>query len=157
MTFEKALPGPTLYASETVSTNIIGSVGRTHLRAIAKIAFNYFANFFEPLAFMPQFDRIRRFIRNDEGTGLVNFVQSPLVAGKFRLGGHAVGVQWNPEVELCWAQVTLFNDWHYNVVLGGKGFAISVPITIRGHYFDPVAQSTHTIRPVGRGSVQWHV
>ncbi len=147
--------GPMANAGDRMATNIIGQVERKHLRTIAKIAFNYFAFHFEGLAFLEQFDRIRRFVRHDEGNGLVNFAEKPLVVGDPVPQGHAVGIQWDGEHNRCWAQVTLFNTWHYNVLLMAKGFSVLVPPTICGHFFDPKAQTVRRIVPIGAGSVQW--
>lgn len=70
-------------AGEDVDIHITGTIDRTVMRGIAKIAFNYLAFQFGEVAAMPQFDAVREFIRYDaaDGANPVHLAKGDMVAG----------------------------------------------------------------------------
>jgi hypothetical protein len=121
-----------------------GSTYQRVMRAIAKIAFNYFAFPYRGLAFMEQFRPIRSYIRYGKELPIAPIAMSE---GSI-LGGvpedrqllvHTVVVAWEPASECIVGRVSLFSWCVYKVLLAPRGTFTIAPTCIgSGHVFDPM-------------------
>jgi hypothetical protein len=111
-------------------------------RAVAKIAFNYLA-YGEGAAFVhhPAFDAARRYIRHGEVPEfpMVQMMDEAILAEEpiegMRVLGHLITVSWASDGVSVLAQVALFNQMTYRVILA-LGFTGPPPQLTRGHLFD---------------------
>lgn len=142
---EPAVLGDPRDGDGMLDTTMEGTIDQTVRRAVAKIAFNYFASAYPTLAPMDQFRDVRRYIRWGEDPG-----ENPVsVSARSILGGlpssqhivaHIVATRWDGGAHQVIAQVSLFGWVQYRVVLSTSRFLI-VPTCIEsGHIFNPYAK-----------------
>lgn len=124
-----------------VRTMINVTVDREILRAIAKIAFNYFAHEYPQLALMAQFNEIRGFVlagtrgsaalvdMTPDATSLIQGTES-----NTRLVAHCVAVEWIGGHVV--GHVTLGFRFRYRVTLASGGFLIAPTCVDSGHLFN---------------------
>lgn len=114
---------------------------RVIYRGLCKIAFNYLA-FVQGKSFVlaPDFDKIRNFVRNDQGNPDEFFFvnQPPILENDRRFGiketrGHLIVLEWH-SISLQ-VRLSLFNLNTYLIRLCNRYEGIWVPIKI-GHHFD---------------------
>jgi len=113
------------------------------LRAIAKIAFNYFAFIYgNQLALSSTFDQIREFIRygSHQDSGLTTVKQGAFLArsGKNsrKLEGHVILIEWPNNLGMAvTCKVSLFNYLTFIVKLC-RSFKLLVQQRLCGHYYD---------------------
>lgn len=128
-----------------LDTTMEGKIDQTVRRAVAKIAFNYFASRYPTLAPMDQFRDVRRYIRWGEEPG-----ENPVsVSARSILGGlppseqiiaHIVATRWDGGGHQVIAQVSLFGWVQYRVVLSTSRFMIVPTCIDSGHMFNPYAK-----------------
>lgn len=128
-----------------LDTTMEGNIDKTIRRAVAKIAFNYFASAYPTLAPMDQFRDVRRYIRWGEDP-----VENPVsVSARSILGGlppsqqvvaHIVATRWDGGAHQVIAQVSLFGWVEYRVVLSTSRFLILPTCIDSGHMFNPYAK-----------------
>jgi hypothetical protein len=122
---------------------ISGIINHTLNRAIAKIAFNYFAYHFHSIAMMEQFDEIRRYVRYEQSPSsrLVSLSSKDFLAGlpedKVPVA-HGVAVSWKAGQVI--GQVTLFFRFHYRILVANGGFLIAPTDINKGHLFNPISK-----------------
>lgn len=136
---------------------VTGQIDRIIFRAIAKIAFNYFAYWADPeLVFDSPFHPIRRYIRYGEKTSFpsVVIVEKAIlgdepVEGKRRLG-HIITLGLSNNKQSIVSQVSLFNWMTYSVLLAkdyqGKRFDLQ-----KGHFFNIADNEIYELVPGIRG------
>jgi len=128
--------------SVSVETNL--TLDRTIMRGFCKIAFNYLSYIAgKDFVLSPEFDPIRKFIRNDEGkSDLFLSVNLPHIlnddrqlerSGSKITEGHLIIVGWNGRKIL--ANVSLFNLETFGITLCQGYGGIWRPIR-SGHHFD---------------------
>ncbi len=111
-------------------------------RAVAKVGLNYFIYWNgASIAFLPDFDPIREFIRYGTKMKLPYFqiVEKPIlegepIEGKRRLG-HLITVNWADDKSSVLAQISLFNLNTYAVCLSHQ-FSGPKPNIRKGHFFN---------------------
>lgn len=118
--------------------------GRTVLghqfgRAVTKIALNYLASQYgAQTALMPQFDQARRYARYGESPPkrIWNADNGTILKDEPNAFGHILTVAWHPQTSTVLAQVSFHNTSRYQVILSSGAFALGVPFTGSGHFFD---------------------
>ena len=136
---------PEATQDSTVELELHGRIDRVVWRAIAKIACNYLAYHFPGIAFLPQLAEIRNYIRYDRlaGRSPVSVVNTPLLAG---IPSGKAPVAHVIAVELqkgrLFASVSLYQYFHYRIVLADGGFLIDVSDESlrKGHLFNPIGR-----------------
>lgn len=118
----------------------IGRIESTDCRAAAKIAFNYLAAVTNGgIARMPQFDEVRRYIRDGErgGERIVDVAPNRFLVDRTETEkpamGHYVAVQTLGAGVV--AQVSLLQRFRYVVALARGAFVIPLRVN-RAHFFD---------------------
>lgn len=109
---------------DAINTDVESKVDHVIWRAVAKIAFNYLA-YGEGAAFVhhPAFDAARRYIRHGEVPEfpMVQMVNEAILAEEpiegMRVLGHLITVNWASDGVSVLAQVALFNQMTYRVIL----------------------------------------
>jgi hypothetical protein len=139
-------------ADGMVPLMISGTIDPIIMRAVAKIAFNYFAFHYPSIASMDQFNSIRRYIRYGEHppANPVSLFQASILGGvpeDRQLLAHVVTVAWDGSTERVVAQISLFSWVQYRVVLTADAFAIAPLCIDSGHLFDPLNRQ---VRPLSR-------
>lgn len=119
-----------------------GRIDTIILRAVAKLAFNYFIHHCPAIARMGQFDPIRRFIRFGKplGENAVDLRQGqPLAQAplEHQVLAHVLTVRWDGKCQRVIGQVSLFGWVQYEVSLSSGPFAISPTCVASGHVFNP--------------------
>lgn len=126
-------------------------IDRTIFRAIAKIAFNYFALWQTP-EFLHQkdFDNARKYIRYGESGNypIVRVIDKAILAdepstGKRRLG-HLITVNWAGDNLSIVSQVSLFN-WVTYVVSLARNFSGEHINIKNGHFFNTNSQEIYML------------
>jgi hypothetical protein len=142
------LPHPAA-ADGTILTRLASKIDETILRSVGKIAFNYVA-YVQGADFTlrPDFDSFREWVRHGtlpswEFPAVV--VNTPILADDSihwrQTNGHIITFDWNRHGEGLFAQVSLFNDLNYKVLLCPKYSGLWQNLRT-GHCFD---LATHTI------------
>jgi hypothetical protein len=118
------LPQP-VGADGTILTRLASKADQTILRAIGKIGFNYVA-YVRGAAFVLRhdFDSFRDWVRLETpptwGSPVI-VVNIPILADDSmqwqQANGHIVTFDWNKQGEALFAQVSLFNDLNYKILL----------------------------------------
>lgn len=111
-------------------------------RAVAKIAFNYMAYVTSPdFVLSPDFNEVRSFIRHGETPEypVVHVDFTPILFDDHPLArqtnGHLVTLDWDAQRNQVMAQVSLFNELRFVVLLGRAPRGLWRDIRI-GHHFD---------------------
>jgi hypothetical protein len=139
------------YKDGTARAETIGFVGDVDCRAVAKIAFNYFASIVGPaIAMMPQFNDVRRYVR--EGVqppqSVVLVQPNPGVIERATDGAAAMGhfIAFQRLGSQFIGQVSLFLRMRYAVLLSADEF--SIPFTASSaHFFDLESREIAPIEP----------
>lgn len=136
-------------ADGTILTRLASRTDETILRATGKIAFNYVAHVHGPtFVLSSDFDSYRNWVRHGTpppwGSPVV-VVNTPILADDSsqwrQTNGHVVTFDWNRQGEGLFAQVSLFNDLNYKVLVCLKYSGLWHDVRT-GHHFD---LDTHTI------------
>jgi hypothetical protein len=131
-----------------VFTETVGQVGRTQMRAAAKVAFNYLAAVAgAALVRCPQFNDVRDFIRFDRGLNYVMASRNPW--GVFGASGrvprgHYLAVETRPSGQIV-AQVSLMLRVRYVIPLTLIRFTTGVPRVSSAHFFDVARKAIGTL------------
>ena len=129
-----------LEKSQTLFSEVQGTIDDTICRGTAKIAFNYLARW-ECGEFVrqPSFDQIRNFVRHglQAPYPIVKITQRPILAdeGIRRRAGHLVTIAWAADRVSIVAQVSLLNVFTYSICLAKNYEGERREIT-RGHFFN---------------------
>jgi hypothetical protein len=144
-------------ADGTILTRLASRTDETILRAIGKIALNYVAYVHGPtFVLMSDFDSVRHWVRRGAppawGSPII-VVNTPILADDSlqwrQTNGHIVTVDWNRQGEGLFAQVSLFNDLNYKVLLCPKYSGLWHDLR-SGHHFD---LESHTISELRAASL----
>ena len=139
---------------QDVAANLDFKITSDHLRALAKIGFNYLASRCgAAYARLPIFDEVRAYIldgqRGPERLVLADSEPRPATSesSPFRYKGHVVTIAWSIQQRVLVAQVVLQNGIRYSVRLTNR---LCAPPTARpfGHFFDYI---NHTVTPLQLG------
>jgi hypothetical protein len=125
------------------------SFGPEFFAAVAKIGLNYVASQLgSSVAFMPAFDRIRRFVLEgaDPGPHWVGADTRPIVASVADRIGHVVRTAWDEERHFLAVQVSFHHQRRYQVRLT-EGAVSSGADFERCHFFDLTTMSVSTVQP----------
>jgi hypothetical protein len=111
-------------------------------RGVAKIAFNYLAwRAGADFARLPDFDDVRRFVREGSAPGysIVVASQDPILYYDTRTlrqtNGHIITLSWPPNQRRIVARLSLFNDIIFTVTLT-RSFSGVWRLMQSGHHFD---------------------
>jgi hypothetical protein len=142
---EPAVLGDPRDGEGMLDTTMEGKIDQTVRRAVAKIAFNYFAFAYPTLAPMDQFRDVRRYIRwcEDPGENPVSVSARSILGGlppSQQIVAHIVATRWDGGAHQVIAQVSLFNWVQYRVVLSTSRFLIVPTCIDSGHMFNPYAK-----------------
>lgn len=121
-----------------VRAETIGTIDRTHERAISKIAFNYFASVARSIARAEAFHAIRNFIRRDLGECPLHVTKNPWAFfgyGNTPARGHYLSVETMPDGQIV-AQVSLFLHIRYMMRLLSVPLATGSFVVSSAHFFD---------------------
>jgi hypothetical protein len=140
----EALPDPR-GADGKVCLTMTGTIDQDIMRAIAKIAFNYFVHEYPTLRLMPHFHEIRRYIRYGEEPSFrpVSISNRAVIGGvspSMQLIAHAVSVMWNRRRCRVVALVSLFGWLRYEVTLSTVPFIIEPTCIDSGLAFNTYAK-----------------
>jgi hypothetical protein len=122
-----------------------GRIDQTIRRAIAKIAFNYFAYQYPDLAPLDQFRQIRRYVRfgGAPDSNPVTVAAETILGGlppSTQVIGHIITTMWDPVAHQVTAQVSLFDWVQYRIVLSTSAFLVAPVYVDSGHLFNPHAR-----------------
>jgi hypothetical protein len=139
------------FAGGHVTTEIQFAFDSAVARAVAKIAFNYLAKILSPeLALLPDFDDLRRFIRDGVGRppDFVRPQDGPMVQA--RRGGdpprwHVIMLYWSKDRRAILCRLSPFNYLAYLVRLTPDFRGVWREI-LSGHYFDLDTMEAHEFR-----------
>jgi len=126
--------------SQSILTEVQGTMDHAIFRATAKIAFNYLAYWVGgDFVRQPSFDQARNFVRHGREAPypLVRVGQQPILVdeGAKRTVGHLVTVSWAADRVSIVAQVSLLNLFTYTICLARNYKGEQKEIT-RGHFFN---------------------
>lgn len=128
-----------------------GVIDEQLLRAIAKVAFNYFAYTNGPeVVLRPEFDSIRAFIRHGVAPGweVVEVREEPKLqnekTGQRITDGHILTIGWGPGDALPIGKIAFFNAITYVVKLC-EALASPLPLKISGHHLHPTLRTIQTL------------
>jgi HNH endonuclease len=139
-------------ADGMVATTVVGRIDDTLRRAIAKIAFNYFAYHHRDLAFLDHFRSIRRYIRFGEAPTPypVTVSTDPILGGlpkDTQVVGHIITTMWDHTAHQVVSQVSLYDWVQYRITLSASPFLVAPIFVDSGHLFNPYAKQ---IAPLAR-------
>ena len=126
--------------SQSILTEVQGTIDHAIFRATAKIAFNYLA-YWAGGNFVRQssFDQVRNFVRFGKVPPypIVKVGQEPILAdeGVRSRVGHLVTINWAADRVSIVSQVSLFNSFKYLICLARSYTGEQKEIT-RGHFFN---------------------
>lgn len=136
---------------KNIPVSVKSKIDRTISRGMAKIAFNYLAYVTSKTFVLGRdFERIRRYIRYDEGdfddifrADKVPILRKEKATGRRILDGHIIVMDWNGDDLVC--TLSIFNSlvqitYYFWLCRGFRGFWIPA---CYGHYFN-----------VGQGSIR---
>ena len=130
---------------EEVWTTVTTVVTETIKRAWAKIAFNYMAFFNNTAAMLsPALDQARHFVRfgtpPTRHPSIVSFGDRPILADEptvgFRKLGHLITVNMDATGQFVFAQVSLYNQLTYQVLLSDERDAVARLDIRHGHFYN---------------------
>jgi HNH endonuclease len=129
-------------ADGMVATTTEGRIDQTLRRAVAKIAFNYFAYRYPDIATLDHFRDIRRYIRFCEEPAVNPVkVSNDRILGELapdvQIVGHVITTRWDGDAHQVVAQVSLFDWVQYQVTLSTSRFLFPPFIVDSGHLFNP--------------------
>jgi hypothetical protein len=133
---------PPVAADGMIDLTMAGGIDQIILRAVAKIAFNYFAHRYRELAYLDQFRPIRRYIRFGEAPNFapVTILGEPILGGlspSTQIVGHIITTMWDPIAHRVIGQVSLFDWVQYRVTLSTSDFLVEPVFVASGHLFNP--------------------
>jgi hypothetical protein len=132
-------------ADGMVATTTEGRIDQTLRRAIAKIAFNYFAYRYADIASLDHFRGIRRYVRFGEepAANPVAMSADRILGGlapDVQVVGHIITASWDGAAHGVVAQVSLFDWVQYRVTLSTSTFLVPPVFVESGHLFNPNAR-----------------
>jgi hypothetical protein len=132
-------------ADGTVATTTEGRIDQTLRRAVAKIAFNYFAYHYADVAALDHFRDIRRYVRFGEepARNPVALSTDRILGGlapDVQVVGHIITASWDGAAHRVLAQVSLFDWVQYRVTLSTSTFLVPPVFVESGHIFNPYSK-----------------
>ena len=138
---------------DLVGTWIDSAIDDVILRAVGKIAFNYFAYAAgAEFALRADFDQFRKYVRFGTKPPMlpVAISKRPMLAGDDQFyrqtNGHIVGLDWNQEGTGIGCLVSLFNHLSYHALLCVQYSGLVYCPIRTGHHFDPQSRSVTRLR-----------
>lgn len=153
---ELPMDWPESVKNETnTQADVISTIDRIVARGFCKIAFNYLAHIQgQQFCLSPNFNRIRDFIRNDQGNSSeFFFIDQPQNLYINRQSnargndGHFIILEWNNMA--LQVRLRLFNVMTYIIQFCAHYQGLWVPIN-SGHYFNMKSRKISTLHPVRR-------
>lgn len=156
--YERRLSGqPGIQDLENGDVGITTRIDDVVVRALCKIAFNYFAYIYgASVALMPDFDQLRRYVLDGSPcTWRVLTADSVSILGNERgqqqvAVAHILTVEWKSETRGVLAQVSLGNLIRYQIWLSKGTLQLQPAQSFSGHIFNPAGRQISRLIPARR-------